>query len=98
MELIKLNDKNIIATNGNIKTFFSYDSKIMEIDTKKGSVKIGKDWNYSRTTQRFLYKFINLYIDYINNTNIYKLYLSNKKIINKKLIEELIKNKLIKEM
>lgn len=41
--------------------FQSYDSVIAEIDKKTGELFFGSDWNYSNTTRKHLYMFLNDY-------------------------------------
>lgn len=44
--------------------FQSYDSIIAKIEG--GEVDFGKNWDYSTTTSKYLYKFLNQYIKLIN--------------------------------
>lgn len=41
--------------------FQSYDSVIAEIDKKTGELFFGSDWDYSNTTRKHLYLFLNDY-------------------------------------
>ena len=41
--------------------FQSYDSIIAEIDKKTGELFFGSDWDYSNTTRKHLYMFLNDY-------------------------------------
>ena len=50
--------------NGNV-TLQSYDSIVAKIDN--GILKFGEDWNYSTTTSKYVYKFLEKYIYEINN-------------------------------
>ena len=52
----------IIFGGDAIVTFQSYNSIIAKID-KNGTLCLGNDWNYSKTTLKHLYLFIN---DYFN--------------------------------
>lgn len=46
-----------IATSD--KTYFqSYQSVVAGIDRKTGKVELYKDWDYSKTTSKYLYKFL----------------------------------------
>ena len=55
------NKNQFIITGGDaMVTFQSYDSIIAQID-KKGTLILGNDWNYSKTTLKHLYLFINDY-------------------------------------
>lgn len=57
------NKNQFIITGGDaIVTFQSYNSIIAKID-KKGTLTLGDDWDYSKTTLKHLYLFIN---DYFN--------------------------------
>lgn len=62
----------------------SYDSKVIVI--QGDSIILGRDWDYSRTTSKYVYLFLEYY-GYINFWNI-----SNKK----KYINDLIKEGKIK--
>lgn len=50
----------IISGGDAVVTFQSYNSVIAKID-KKGTLILGNDWNYSKTTLKHLYLFINDY-------------------------------------
>ena len=52
-QFIMNNDKKII--------FQSYDSIIAVIDKKTGKIVFGKDWDFSNTTRKHLYLFLNDY-------------------------------------
>ena len=70
-----------IITDGNKTVFQSYDSTICIIDfNKQGAerVTLGRDWDYSNTTRKYLYQFL----DEVLGWN-----------LNKKSIEIAIKNK-----
>ena len=55
------NKNQFIITGGDaMVTFQSYDSIIAQID-KKGTLILGNDWNYSKTTLKHLYLFLNDY-------------------------------------
>lgn len=42
------------------KTWFqSYDSVIIEIDREYQKITVGRDWNYSMTTTKYLKQFLN---------------------------------------
>lgn len=47
-------------------TFQSYNSIIAKID-KNGTLFLGNDWNYSKTTLKHLYLFINDYFSSLGN-------------------------------
>lgn len=54
------NKNQFIITDGTKKVFQSYNSAIAEID-KNGTLKLGEDWDYSATTKKYLYLFLNDY-------------------------------------
>ena len=65
-----------IATKN--KTYFqSYNSVVASIDKSTGKVELYKDWNYSNTTRKHLYKFLGDY--------------GYKNLYNKKAVEAAIK-------
>lgn len=82
----------IISGGDAIVTFQSYDSIIAKID-KKGTLILGDDWNYSKTTLKHLYLFINDYF-YILGDFTQKLFgyefnnSKNKKAYIQKLIDK----------
>ena len=55
----------VIFGSDAIVTFQSYNSIIAKID-KNGTLFLGNDWNYSKTTLKHLYLFINNYFDYFS--------------------------------
>lgn len=60
MKVKQFYNKNqfVIIDNENKKTYFqSYNSLIAFID-ESGNLTLGKDWNYSTTTAKHLYLFI----------------------------------------
>ena len=66
-----------VTTNG--KTFFkSYQSVVASVDKMTGKVELYKDWDYSKTTRKYLYKFLGEY--------------GRKELSNKKAIEAAIKS------
>lgn len=87
----------IINTEKEI-TFQSYDSTIATINKKTGVLTLGKDWDYSKTTLKHLYLFLQ---DYKCNIECYiysKIfhggfdYSKNKRAF----LQNLIDNKIIK--
>lgn len=55
-------NKNQFIMNDEKKIVFqSYDSIIAVIDKKSGKVVFGKDWDFSKTTRKHLYMFLNDY-------------------------------------
>lgn len=67
----------------NIKYFQSYDSKIAKMDYKNYILTIYEKWNYSQTTIKHFYLFLNDYV-----YNVFKLieYSKNKKSDFEKLL------------
>lgn len=55
------NKNQFIMNDENKIVFQSYDSIIAVIDKKSGKVAFGSDWNYSNTTRKHLYMFLNDY-------------------------------------
>ena len=51
-----LGKDQVVVTNGNEQIFTSYGSKIAKIEGTK--VTIGRDFEYSRTTQKYLKQFL----------------------------------------
>lgn len=79
------------------RTFQSYNSTILLYDKEKELVTLGKDWNYSNTTRKYLYLFIDEMIPYnektkelINTKNERNRKEAIKKLINDKKI--IVKN------
>lgn len=55
-------NKNQFIMNDEKKIIFqSYDSIVAVIDKKTGELFFGNDWNYSNTTRKHLYMFLNDY-------------------------------------
>ena len=55
-------NKNQFIMNDEKKIVFqSYDSIIAVIDKKSGEIVFGNDWDYSKTTRKHLYLFLNDY-------------------------------------
>lgn len=84
--------------------FQSYDSVVAEIDRKTGELFFGSDWDYSNTTRKHLYKFLNDY-KYAISADLYAMIFrrgfedcKNKKQFLQNLIDQkIIKIKKIKE-
>lgn len=82
----QLNNKNQFITKCDKKIFFqSYDSLIAVYDTEKESLILGLKWDFSNTTLKHLYIFIDEYC----NTKILNLlrYAKSKKDYIKDLIK-----------
>lgn len=56
----------IIFGGDAIVTFQSYNSIIAKIN-KEGTLILGNSWNYSKTTLKHLYLFINDYFNYLGD-------------------------------
>ncbi len=65
------NKNQFIMNDGKKIVFQSYDSIIAVIDKKTGKIVFGNDWDYSNTTRKHLYLFLN---DYKNEINDYFQY------------------------
>lgn len=81
----------IIFGGDAVVTFQSYNSIIAKID-KNGTFWLGNDWNYSKTTLKHLYLFINDYFnllgDFTQKLFGYEFNISkNKKAFLQKLID-----------
>lgn len=62
MEIRQFYNKNQFLFYDERKIVFqSYDSVIAEIDKKTGELFFGSDWDYSNTTRKHLYLFLNDY-------------------------------------
>lgn len=91
------NKNQFIIKGGGGITFQSYDSTIANINNK-GKLKLGKNWDYSKTTLKHLYLFLSDYKNLIENYTYSQIFLKrfeyskNKKaflqnLINKKIIK-----------
>lgn len=75
-------------------TFQSYNSIIAII--KNGVLTLGKNWNYSQTTSKYLYLFIETYFYQLGNEQ-RKIFLNFEEEKNKKqFLQSLIDKKIIK--
>lgn len=66
----------------NIINFQSYNSKIAKLDKQKNILTIYKDFNYSQTTLKHFYKFIDDFVYQININNSKNKLESIKKLFN----------------
>lgn len=57
----------ITDTENNKVTFQSYDSTIIEIDSKNGVITVHPDYNYSKTTGKYRNKFMEVYFGALVN-------------------------------
>jgi len=78
--IFNITNNQIVIISNNSKIFWSYESQIAEY--KNGVLTLGNDWDYSRTTMKYLHHFIRNYTPFNYE--------------NKKEIEKAIKEKIIK--
>ena len=94
MKVKNLCNKNQFIMEDDKKMIFqSYDSIIPIYDKKKENITLGKHWDYSRTTLKHLYIFIDEKIPYTKNLQ--ELYNTKNENNRKKAIKKLIDNKKI---
>ena len=85
-QIVMEDDKKII--------FQSYESIIATYDKKKESLTLGRRWDYSKTTSRWFYVFIDDILPYNENTK--EIIQTKNETNRKKAIQKLIDNKKIK--
>lgn len=91
IKIEQLENKNQFIIKDNQNNYFqSYDSLVAIYNREKEKLTLGKDWNYSKTTLKHLYIFIDNYC-YIKELRGLS-YSKNKR----KLIQSLIDKKIIK--
>ena len=74
-------NKNQFIIEGEKGIYFqSYESIVAKIE-KNGILKLGTDWDFSKTTLKYLYKFI-AYVLFIFNVNIIEIISKNSFLIN----------------
>ena len=98
MRINTLKTNQIVITDKGESTFLSYGTKIARINTNKknNNLAFTKFWDYSQTTTKYLYQFLNDYKNDLSN-NIYTSILNALKSNNKKqAFSKLINNKIIK--
>lgn len=98
MRINTLKINQIVITDKGETTFLSYGTEIARINThkKNNNLSFTNYWDYSKTTLKYLYQFLNDYKgDLANNiyTNILNALKSNNK---KQAFVKLIENKIIK--
>ena len=92
MKVKQLENKNQFILEDDKKLIFqSYESTIAIYDKKKQNIIFGEDWDYSNTTRKHLYIFIDQKLPLNENTNelIKTKYTNNRK----KAIQQLINDK-----
>ncbi len=78
----RYNNNNIILKDDKgVLYYFSYNSLIAKYDTKKDILTLFKKWDYSQTTLKYLYRFINYYFYDLTA-------FANKKSVIEKMIKE----------
>lgn len=89
------NKNQFLIESDDLIEFQSYDSLVASINKKTGILKLGIDWDYSNTTMKHLYLFINDYKYYLKK-DVCELFIYLYKEKNKrKYIQKLIDNKKI---
>lgn len=81
-KITRLADNQYVFGDNNKKSFQSYDSIIAvieKVNSRKPKLTLGKNWDYSKTTTKYLYQFLRTYFGWENPS--------------KKSIETAIKNK-----
>lgn len=92
-------ENQFVLENDEQLIFQSYDSIIAVYNKKSHEITLGRDWDYSKTTSKYLYKFLDTYFCYDYKLQD-ELIAIIKKLTNtknkKQLIREAIKNNVIK--
>jgi len=89
----QLNNKNqFVLKHNNMIYFQSYDSLIAAYNKNNNDIILGCDWDYSNTTRKHLYIFLNEYCYVYGGFN-YDLYCAKNK---RQFIQNCIKSKKIK--
>lgn len=92
-------NKNQFIMNDEKKIVFqSYNSIIAEIDKKTGKIVFGKDWDFSNTTRKHLYLFLNDYKNELCYFQYSKIFFGgfNDSKNKRQFIQNLIDQKIIK--
>lgn len=91
MKVKNFYSKNQFILEDNKKRVFqSYNSTILTYNKDKKALFLGKDWDYSNTTRKYLYLFIDEMLPYNENTKelINTKHANNRKEAIKKLIND----------
>lgn len=89
------NKNQFLIESDDLIEFQSYESLVASINKKTGILKLGLDWDYSNTTMKHLYLFINDYKYYLKE-DVCKLFINLYSEKNKRqYIQKLIDNKKI---
>lgn len=96
MELRTIQKNQNVVIDKGVVIFFSYGTKIAQISNEKNdNLTLTTYWNYSQTTLKYLYVFLNQYKNNLSN-NIYTKVLNALDSNNKKAsLQKLINNKII---
>jgi hypothetical protein len=88
----------ILIKDGSEYILQSYASTVAKIS--ENGLELGKNWNYSKTTAKYVVKFIELYKDAIDNTLQYSQLFSGRNgmdyTVNTARINKWLKNKYVK--
>ena len=98
MKVSNFYNKNQFVITGQEEIIFqSYDSTIARINLKSGELTLGYYWDYSKTTSKHLYLFINDYMIYLNydiqkelKNNSFNDTTNKRKVINKLIDSKII--------
>ena len=92
MKVRQLENKNQFILEDDKKLIFqSYESTIVVYDKKKKTIIFGEDWDYSNTTRKHLYIFIDEELP--DNENTHELIKTKYTNNRKKAIQQLINDK-----
>lgn len=95
MKVKQLQNKNQFLMEDEKKIIFqSYESTIAEYDKKKEQLTIGRHWDYSKTTAKHFYIFIDEILPYNENTK--EIIQTKNETNRKKAIQKLIDKKIVK--
>ena len=89
------NKNQFLIKGDNGTTFQSYESTIANIN-KDGILKLFADWDYSHTTSKHLYLFLNDYLYLLNYETRCEIYDALNSSNKRKAIQKLIDKKIIK--
>lgn len=61
-QFIHKNQFVIVEDEGRVLTFKSYKSRCCSVNNERKTIILGRDWDYSNTTLRHLYEFIDMFV------------------------------------
>lgn len=98
IRVVEMGRNQYIIDERDYITFQSYNSIIAFVDLKNRKLTIGERWDYSQTTLKYLYKFIDEHIYILGKDEETKKQFNDlfNKSNKKEYIKKLIKNKVIK--